>query len=271
MDSITFLLLFATGCLTGFLAGIFGVGGGILLIPLLLYMFTHSLGISGLVATHLTFGTSLLVVVFASMTSAFEYYRNGHVLPRAALYIGSASVVAAFGGAALAASLQGSVLQKIFAAVVAAAALRLLVEPDRSKIDAKMSLSPGGLILIGVVAGLVSSLAGVGGGVFSIPLMYSFMHFPLKKALGTSSAAIVLTALASTIGYAVNGWGSPELERYAGFTIGYVDYLHAAPVIAGTLPLAKLGARVAHRTHSERLRKLFAVFLLVIAVKMLFP
>jgi hypothetical protein len=120
---------------------------------------------------------------------------------------------------------------------------------------------------IGIVVGLVSSLAGVGGGVFAIPMTYYFMKFPLKKALGTSSATIVITGLASTIGYIITGWEAIGLPPY---TLGYVDYYHAIPIIIGTLPAAKFGATVAHRTHVDRLRKFYGAFLVVIAAKMFF-
>ena len=269
MDLTTLLVLLFSGCVTGFLAGLFGVGGGVVLVPILLLVFTATLNVSSLVATHLTFGTSLFVVAFASLSSAYEYYKNGYVVSKAVLAIGIASIIAAFAGATLAASLQGNVLQGIFAIVVAGAAFRLLVEPELSRPEANMTLATGPMVLIGVVAGLVSSLAGVGGGVFSIPMMYYLLRFPVKKALGSSSAAIVLTSLVATVGYVVNGLGNPDLERYP-FVLGFVDYLHAIPVIVGTIPLAKLGARVAHRMKSDRLRKLFAVFLFVVAVKMFF-
>jgi uncharacterized protein len=263
-------LLLAAGAVTGFLAGFFGIGGGIILVPILLFYYTTSLGISSLVATHLTFGTSLLIVVFASLSSAAQYSKNDLVVWRAVLLIGLASVAGAVGGAALAAGLKGKTLQQFFAAVVVAAAIRLLTESGSSRQDRPMSLSPPGLLGIGAVVGAVSSLAGVGGGVFSIPMMYSLMHFPLKKALGTSSATIVITATAAMIGYVVTGWNDSLLLPYSGFTLGYVDWLHALPVIVGTIPLAKLGARAAQRTTTDRLRKLYAVFLLLIAVRMFF-
>jgi uncharacterized membrane protein YfcA len=119
----------------------------------------------------------------------------------------------------------------------------------------------------GFIVGAVSSLAGVGGGVFAIPMMYNFLKFPLKKALGTSSATIVITALASSIGYAVKGWGNTLLPEY---TIGYVDYVHSIPIIIGTLPAARFGAMIAHKTHVDKLRKYYGMFLIVIAAKMLF-
>lgn len=270
MDLLHLLLLLCAGAVAGFLAGFFGVGGGIILVPILLWYFTGPLGISPLVATHLTFGTSLLIVIFASLTSAAQYRRNGHVIWKAVVLIGAASVLGAAGGSMLAASLRGRVLQQVFAAVVAIAAVRLLAESPRPGAERVARLDSAGLGGIGLLTGAVSALAGVGGGVFSIPMMYHFMNFPLKKALGTSSATIVITATAAMIGYVVNGWGEPLLEPYGGFTLGYVDWLHALPVIAGTLPLARLGATTAHRTRVDSLRVIYGFFLLAIAVKIFF-
>ena len=124
-----------------------------------------------------------------------------------------------------------------------------------------------GLSLTGLVVGVVSSLAGVGGGIFSIPIMYSLLRFPLKKALGTSSATIVITALAAVTGYVVRGWGSPLLPPY---TLGYVAYLAAIPLAVTSIPLARVGASIAHKTKADSLRKFFAAFLFVIAAKMFF-
>lgn len=269
MDALNIIILLLAGGVTGFLAGFFGVGGGIILVPILLYFFTQSIGISTLVATHLTFGTSLLVVIFASLTSAVQYSKNNHVVWKAVLYIGIASIVGALIGSKVAASLQGKALQQIFATVVTIAAIRLLIESPRSQKESEMNLSPIGLCAIGLVVGLVSSLAGVGGGVFSIPMMYYFMRFPLKKSLGTSSASIVITACASMFGYVLNGLDDSLMSQYTG-TLGYVDYLHAIPIIIGTLPMAKIGATAAHKTDVDKLRKYYAVFLLAISVKMFF-
>jgi uncharacterized membrane protein YfcA len=95
--------------------------------------------------------------------------------------------------------------------------------------------------------------------------MHSLLRFPLKKAIGTSSAAIVLTALAGCAGYAMRGLGNPLLHDG---TFGYVDYLHAIPLIIGTVPMGRLGAIVARTTASPRLRKIFAGLLLLVALRM---
>jgi uncharacterized membrane protein YfcA len=266
MDLLHLLLLFTGGCLAGFLAGFFGVGGGIVLVPILLYYY-QSIGVSSLVATHVAFGTSLFVIIFTSLVSAREYHKNGHVVWRAVMVIGLASVIGAFGGAWLASVLAGKTLQKIFGIVVLVSAVRLLSETRKPKGEQKPRLGMPGLAATGLVVGVSSPLAGVGGGVFSIPIMYSLLHFPLKRALGTSSATIVITALAAVTGYVIRGWGNSLLPAY---TLGYIDYLHALPIIAGTVLLARFGAGLAHRTDTGILRKVFAMFLVVMAAKMLF-
>ncbi len=260
------LLLIIAGCVAGYFAGFFGVGGGIILVPVLIYYF-QAIGVSSLVATHLAFGTSLLVVVFTSLGSSYRYFRNGHVVGRAVVFLGVASVAGAYVGSGIAAGLQGATLQKIFACVVVIAAVRLLNNPRKGAKYAEPDLTPWRLILTGVVVGVISSVAGVGGGLFSIPIMYTFLHFPLKKALGTSSATIVVTAAAAAAGYMLRGWGNPLLP---GWTLGYVDVLHALPLVAGAVPFSMLGATSANSTPPEALRKIYAVFLFVIAIKLLF-
>jgi uncharacterized membrane protein YfcA len=264
LPSILFLLLI--GAASGFLAGFFGVGGGIILVPMLL-LFYSATGVTSLVATHLAFGTSLLVIVFASGSSAYEYHRNNQVLWRAVGVIGLASVVGASLGSVVAGGLQGKTLQQIFAVVVVVTAVRLFAELHKPKGSEGPKLGIPGLVGTGLVAGLVSSLAGVGGGVITIPLLYSLLHFPLKRAFGTSSATIVVTALAGVAGYVFQGWGNLLLP---GGTAGYVDYLRAIPVIVSTVPLAIVGARLSEKTHPATLRQIFAAFLLVVAIKLFF-
>ncbi|MCC6397222.1 MAG: sulfite exporter TauE/SafE family protein [Bacteroidetes bacterium] len=266
MDIPTVLLLLLAGSAAGFLAGFFGVGGGIILVPILLYFF-QSIHVSSLVSTHLAFGTSLLIVLFASLSSASQYYRNGHVVWKAVLAIGLASVVGGLVGAMIAGGLEGKVLRQIFAAVVILSAIRLFSETRKPKLETMPPLRIPSLMGTGLAVGLVSSLAGVGGGVLSIPIMHSILKFPLKKALGTSSATIVITALAAGTGYVVKGWGNTLLPEG---TLGYVDWLHAIPLIAGSIPLAAVGARVANKTKVTVLKRVFALFLLVVAFRMLF-
>jgi hypothetical protein len=264
MDVQLVPLLLLAGAASGFLAGMFGVAGGIVLVPVLLVILQNN-GVSSLVATHITFGTSLLAIAVSSVSASYEYARNKHVVWRAVWLIGGASVVGALIGTALASALLAKSLQQIFSAVVVLAALRLLSEQRKPKGDPEPNMSPPALLLTGLAVGVVSSLAGIGGGVLSIPILYSSLRFPLKKALGTSSTTIVITALAGSAGYAIQGWGNALLPP---LTLGYVAYLHAVPVAVAWVPMAMLGAVLASRTPPPTLKKVFAVILLIVAIRM---
>lgn len=264
MDLSIILILFAAGCVAGFLAGFFGVGGGIILVPFLL-VFLHMLGVSSLVSTHVAFGTSLFVIIFTSASSAFQYHKNGHVIWKAVLSVGTASIIGAGVGSLIAGELDGKTLQRFFAVVLVIAAARVLSEQRRSKGTPEPNLKAPALAATGLIVGIVSALAGVGGGMLVIPIMYTVLHVSLLRSIGTSSAIVAITACAAATGYMIRGWGNPILPDW---TLGYVDYLHALPIIVGTVPLASIGARLASKARTAILRRSFAALLLVVALKM---
>ncbi len=268
MPLIEFLLFVGVGCGVGFLAGLFGVGGGFVMVPILIFSYQHA-GIPPSVLTHIAIGTSLFVVVFSGLTSAYQHRKQGNIHPRAVLIIGFSSALSAFMTARLAAALSGRHLQIAFAIIVMSAALRMLTE-STAKAQGKLQLSSKpselGLILVGFAGGIVSALAGIGGGIFTIPVMYYFLNMPLKLAIGTSSAAIVITALFSVTGYILSGMGHPDLP---GWGFGFVDLQRGAALAIGTLLLARVGAYVSFKTHPYHLRKLFALFVIFISIYIL--
>ena len=266
MDILPLIVLLCAGGIAGFLAGFFGVGGGIVLVPLLL-LFYQTTGVTSLVSTHLAFGTSLLIIVFAAGSSALQHSRNTQVVWKAVMFLGGGSMVGALAGAFLAGGLEGLVLRQIFAVMLGGVAIQLLTSTKKRKIEQVPEIFPPALLLGGLVVGLVSGLAGIGGGIISIPLMHSVFRFPFKKALGTSSATIVLTAGAAGMGYIIRGWGNVLLPPH---TLGYVDYVDAVPIILSSVPLAIVGARLAQNTEPKRLTTLFAVLLIVVALRMFF-
>lgn len=264
-----FLFFIVIGCGVGFLAGLFGVGGGFVMVPFLILSYEH-LGIPPSILTHLAIGTSLFVVIFSGTTSAYQQKKQGNIEWRAALLIGFSSVATAFATAKVAAALSGRHLRIAFAIVVITAAVRMLTE-SQVKAEKRLELvekpKPLGLVGVGLAAGIVSALAGIGGGVFTIPIMYQFLNMPIKLAIGTSSAAIVITALFSVMGYMINGMGRPGLPEWS---IGFVDLHRGIALAIGSLLLARVGAYVSFRTHPYRLRKLFALFVILIAIYLLF-
>jgi len=264
-----FLLFVVVGCGIGFLAGLFGVGGGVLMVPVLVFSYGAS-GIPSSVATHVAIGTSLFVVLFASISSTYQHSKQKNIDWRAVLFIGFCSALTAFGTSRLAASLSGRHLRIAFALVVITAGIRMLTETEaqaQKKLDLSSRPSPIRLAVIGVTAGVVSALAGVGGGVITIPMMYYLTKMPLKLAIGTSSAAIFITAVFSVAGYVVNGM---DREGLPPWSLGFVDLRWGAALAVGSLLMARVGAYVSFRIQPHRLRRLFAIFIISVSIYMLF-
>ncbi len=269
MTPFDFLIFVMVGCGIGFLAGLFGVGGGFIMVPILIFSFEHA-GVSPSVLTHIAIGTSLFVIIFASITSAYQHQKQGNIHWRAVLVIGFSSILTAFVTTRLAAAMSGKHLQIAFAIIVSIAAIRMLTE-SQAVAQKKLELSsePGafGLVGVGLTAGVVSALAGIGGGVFTIPIMYYFLKMPLKLAIGTSSASMVITALFSLMGYILNGMGRPDLPPWS---LGFVDLQYGIALAIGSVSMARVGAYVSFKTHPFRLRRCFGFLIMLISIYIFF-
>ncbi len=265
MDLLSLILLLLTGGVAGLLASVFAVDVGIILVPVVIIVYRSS-DVSSLVSTHLAMGTSLLVVFVGSLPAASRFIRSGHVLWKAAIFVGAAGVVGAAIGSGIAGELEAKTLQIVFALIVTVAAIRLLFENQKARGDAPPRIASPALSGVGLAIGFVSSLAGIGGEVFLNPTLYNTMKFPLKKAIGTSSAAIVIIALSASLGYMAKGWGHAFLPEN---TAGYVDYVYAIPLIIGTVAGVISGESITRTIRTGRFKRGFAVLLIVIAVEML--
>jgi hypothetical protein len=238
------------------------------MVPILILGYQH-LGFSPSILTHLAIGTSLFVVLFTSLSSSYQQSKQNNIDWRAVLVIGLSSALTGFGTAHVAAALSGRHLRVSFAIIVMAAAIRMLTESEKKaqqKFELLSRSSTIGLVGVGLLAGVVSALAGIGGGVFTVPMMYYFLRMPLKLAIGTSSAAIFITALFSVIGFIINGMGRPGLPEWS---VGFVDLQRGVALSIGTFLLARVGAYLSFKTHPYRLRKLFALFVMLVAIFLL--
>jgi len=268
MTPIDFLLFVGVGCAVGFLAGFFGVGGGILMVPLLVFSYEQS-GVPPPVLTHIAIGTSLFVIIFASLTSAYQHGKQGNIDWRSVFMLGFSSALTAFVTTKLAAWLSGRHLQIVFGLIIMASAIKMLTESEakaQKKLELSSTPSAFALIGVGLAAGIVAALAGVGGAIVTIPMMYYFLNMPLKLAIGTSSATIVITALFSAFGYILNGIGRAGLPEWS---LGFVDLQRGAALAIGTILMARVGAYVSFKTHPFRLKNLFALFVILVSIYML--
>lgn len=256
-----FALYLATGLVAGFVAGLFGVGGGLIIVPILTFIFVAQTFPAEHIV-HLALGTSLASIIFTSVSSIRAHHRHGAVDWRAVKRISPGIVLGTLAGTVLAARLDTRVLAIVFVLFVFYVGTQILLgfrpKPSRGL--------PGnaGMTFAGCIIGAVSSLVGIGGGTLSVPFL-TWCNFTLPRAIGTSAAIGLPIALAGMIGYAVNGLREPSLPQYA---VGFIYIPALAGVILGSMVTAPLGAKLTHSLPVDRLRKLFALLLYVIGARM---
>jgi hypothetical protein len=257
------LLIYAvTGALSGTLAGLLGVGGGIIIVPALVLAQALE-GVDPTVTMHLAVGTSLAVIVLTAISSIRAHHRRGAVLWPVVARITPGVVLGTFLGAAIADAMSAPLLRAWFGCFALVLAANLLFgRPPRPH-----RTLPGvaGLTPVGVVIGAVSALVGVGGGSMSVPFM-TWCNVPLRKAIATSAAIGFPVAVGGSIGFAFAGLDDPALPSHA---IGYLHLPAALLVGLTSMLFAPLGARIAHAIDPRWLRYGFALLLFSVGVKML--
>lgn len=263
------LILFSIGIAAGLLSGLFGVGGGVVIVPSLIVVYSY-LHPQQEFTVQAAIATSLFTIMFTASSSTYKQAKNGNVIWFAALLIGVTSAVSVLLLSKVALELPGETLKKIFSVVLMLAGIRMLfVSKDPVQTNGNEIRRYNRILCssIGIISGAIAAFAGLGGGIFIIPLTHYLLKFPIKKAIGTSSAAIFITSAAGVIGYLVNKPPGAEEVKYS---IGMVDTLSALPIIAASIPFAQAGVFLNKKIHSILLTRLFAVFLLIFSLRMLF-
>lgn len=247
------------GLIAGFVAGLLGVGGGLIIVPVLAWLLeaqgvTHN-------AMHYALGTSLASILFTSISSLRAHDARGAVDWNTLRRIAPGIVAGAFIGAALAARLSPAPLKIFFVAFLFYAAVQMWWNfkptPHRQL--------PGNISMFGAggIIGAVSSWVGIGGGTLSVPFQL-WCNVPLHRAIGTSAAIGLPIAAAGAVGYALNG---PAAASFPG-TLGYIHLTALAGIALGSILTAPLGALSAHALPVGKLKRIFALLLLTLAVRM---
>lgn len=255
--------MLAAGALAGVLAGMLGVGGGIVIVPVL----EMALGLYGVDATvrmHIAVATSLATIVLTSISSSRAHYNRGALDVSLARYWGPFIVVGAVCGAVLAAWVDGAVLSTVFAVVAFAVALKLVLPLDNYH---PWPAVPRGLAggIMPTVIGTLSTMMGIGGGTMSVASL-TLMSQPIHRAVGTAAFFGLLISVPGTIGFIVSGWGDPRLPVG---NVGYVNVIGFALISVTTLMTVPLGVKIAHRMSKRQLSVTFGVFLLIVTARML--
>lgn len=255
--------LLAGGFVTGILSGLFGVGGGGILVPILYGLFT-AIGVDGESRMHLAVGTSLAIIVPTSFRSFRSQYKRGVVDMQILRSLGPPVAAGVVLGIVIAAFVEGSFLKIVYVVTASLMAIKLFAGGSRLQLGATMPANPVNAA-VGVTIGAISTLIGIGGGVFISSYMTMFGRF-IHQAVATSSGFGPIIAIPATLGYIWAGWGTPDLPPGS---LGYVSFLGAAIVTPASVLAAPLGVRIGHGISRRKLEIAFGVFLLSVAVRFL--
>ena len=256
-------LLVLTGVVAGILAGLLGVGGGIVIVPVLFWVF-EALRFPEETAMTVAVATSLATIVPTSISSARAHRAKGNLdaglFRRWAPFVFTGALV----GGLLSFVLDGSDLRLVFGVVALVVAINMAV--PRTLVlasDLPRPLAAQGGIAGGI--GVFSALMGIGGGTLSVPIL-SLFSFPTHRAVGTAAAFGLVIAVPAVFGFVLSGWNAPLRPPYS---LGYVNLVAAAIIFPVTTLVAPFGARIAHALPAARLKLAFAVFLAITALRML--
>ncbi len=255
-------LLLLAGALAGTLAGLLGVGGGIVIVPALYHIFSY-LDIDDSVRMHLAVGTSLATIIPTGFRSARAHAKRGS-FDKELIRTWTPAMIAGVVLGTWAATLANfSVLTSVFAVVAMFVALYMGIgNPDwrlSKALPNRFWRQP-----IAASIGAVSAMMGIGGGTIGVPLM-SLFGVPIHRAVGTASGFGMIIAIPATFGMILGGWGKPELPP---FSIGYVNWLGFLLIVPTTLLLVPVGAKLAHSLSQTGLRRAFAIFLGLTSIRM---
>jgi uncharacterized membrane protein YfcA len=258
MDELAYIGL---GAFTGFVAGMLGIGGGVIMVPVLAIMFAAQ-AYDGQ-ALHLALGTSMAAILFTSLSSLRAHHRHGAILWRVVFQIAPGILCGTLLGALLASRVPVRPLGILFALFMCFTATQMIfnLKPKASR------ELPGaaGVIGVGVVIGAFSALVAIGGGTLTVPFL-TWCNVKVQNAIGTSSAVGCPIAIGGTLGYIYNGWGEASLPPGS---LGYVFLPALLWMVPFSMLTAPLGARTTHRLPIVTLKRIFACLLIVLAARML--
>lgn len=254
--------MLAAGCAAGVLAGLFGIGGGIVIVPVL-ELILGFLGVDPAIRMHIAVATSLAVIIPTSISSARAHHKKGAVDVAIARQWWIFILLGSVFGAWLASQFHSRVLAAIFATLALLVALKLMFVPERASLTDGIPKNPLVNIIPGAI-GMLSAMMGIGGGTFSVMTLTLF-NTPIHRAVGTASLLGLFIALPGAIAFVVSGWGDARLP--AG-SFGYVSLVGFACIAPTTVLCAPLGAKIAHSFSADKLKMLFGLFLAVAAIRM---
>jgi len=248
----------------GFVAGLFGIGGGLITVPFLYYIFGQ-LNIDQQYIMHLAVGTSFAIIIPTSTVSVLTHHKFNAVDFNVVKNYGVFVIVGVIIGTIFAATLKTKSLVLFFSIVILFLGIYLLLikEREQSKISEIKLYSK---ILLGSIVGFISAIMGIGGAVMNVPIL-KFFGYSINKAIGSAAAIGFLIALFGAIGFLISG---SYLNTNLPFSLGFLNIPAFLIFIPITTFMARLGAKTVHKIDKKKISKFFGIFLLIVALKFLY-
>jgi uncharacterized membrane protein YfcA len=245
----------------GFVAGLFGIGGGLITVPFLFYIF-NSLGIDQAYVMHLAVGTSFAIIIPTSIVSVLTHHKFKAVDFDIVKSYGIFVVLGVIVGTIFAASLKTRSLILFFSIIILFLGIYLLLLKEKEKniiINIKLHLK----IILGLIVGFISAPMGIGGAVMNVPIL-KFFGYSINKAIGSAAAVGFLIALFGALGFLISG---SYLKTNLPLSIGFLNIPAFLIFIPITTFMARIGARTVHKIDKNKISKFFGIFLILIAIK----
>ncbi|MFN3496562.1 MAG: sulfite exporter TauE/SafE family protein [Hydrogenophaga sp.] len=258
------LALLATGLVAGTLAGLLGVGGGIVIVPVLYHLFTL-LGIDESVRMHVAVGTSLATIIPTSIMSSRAHRKKGSLDMALIRKLMPSVIVGVVLGSIASGYLSGAVLTVVFATVAFLVALNMAFKKDGFAVGNGLPGTAGTAVLGGSIGG-ISTLMGIGGGTLSVPILNA-LKVPMHTAVGTGAMLGMVISFPGALAFLYNGMDVPLRPP---LSLGYVNLLGMALIVPATMMTTGFGAKLAHSIDARRLRQVFAAFLALTSLRMFY-
>lgn len=251
------------GLFAGFFAGMLGIGGGLVMVPMLTMMFAAQVGFPPGEVLHLALGTSIATILFTSLSSLRAHHQHDAVLWKVVIQITPGIFFGTLLGTLFASNVPAKPLALFFTCFVCFVALQMIL--DLKPRASRELPGIGGVFAVGTGIGAVSALVAIGGGSLTVPFL-TWCNVRVQKAIGTSAAIGFPIAVGGSLGYIYNGWGRADLPPWS---LGFVYLPALVWLVPSSMLIAPLGAMLAHRLPVATLKRIFACVLITLAVKML--
>tara|TARA_A200000159_G_scaffold131846_1_gene129170 strand:- start:16723 stop:17460 length:738 start_codon:yes stop_codon:yes gene_type:complete len=239
-----------------------GIGGGLIIVPVLSYLLVHTLGMTTETVMPVAIATSLSTIIFTSMSSAFAHYRLGNIQKNIVLFTGIGIAVGAILGAQIASRISGELLKDIFAVLVMLIAAQMIFGKQKTSDNTATRFS---LAAVGSGTGLISALMGIGGGALLVPALVWF-RVNVRSAIGGAALCGLVIALFGTASFVITGWDAPDVPQYS---LGYVYLPAMAGIVTTSMITANIGAKLGQKVNVRVLKAMLACLLVLVSIRMI--